>query len=150
MALGDLFPEEFRREFSERIVERGTVIRTHVSFTHPPKVKLFVVLGANKERIVFGLLLINSQVNPHIFRDPIIRSWHIPLKAMDYDFLSHDSFVDCTQLLEKDHATLLESVRETPSIVVGKLTDSDFESVRKAFKATTTIATNDKRRFGLA
>jgi hypothetical protein len=151
MALSDFFPDAFRKEFSERVLlERGVVIRTHVTDTHPPKIKFFVVLGATKDKIVFGFLLINSQINPHIFRDPQIRSWHIPIKAADYGFLSHDSFVDCTQFFEKDCLSLLEKISDSPSIVVGKLSETDFEAVRNAFKSTSTIAANDKRRFGLA
>ncbi len=128
----------------------GVVIRTQVTETHPPKVKYFVVLGVTKDKVVFGFLLINSQINPNIFRDPLIRSWHIPIRAANDDFLTHYSYVDCTQFFEKDCAVLLETVKDMPRTVVGKLSDSDFEAVKRAFKATTTIATNDKRRFGLA
>lgn len=150
MSLGDLFPEEFRREFSMRSVERGTVIRTHFTETNPPKIKLFVVLGGSKDKIVFGVVLINSQINPHIFRSSALRSWHVPILSSDYEFLSHDSFIDCTQLFEKETTALLAAVSNSPEVVVGKLMESDFEAVSRAIKAATTIAKSDKRKFGLA
>jgi hypothetical protein len=150
MALGDLFPEEFRKEFSERSVERGTVIRTHFTETNPPKIKLYVVLGASNDKIVFGVVLINSQVNPNIFRNPIVRGWHVPISSSDYDFLQHDSFVDCTQVFEKGTSELLQSVTDAPEVIVGKLHDDDFEAIKRAIKSATTIAKVTKRRFGLA
>jgi hypothetical protein len=150
MALGDLFPEDFRKAFSERSVEAGCVIRTHFSETNPPKVKLYVVLGASKDKIIFGVVLINSQINPNIFRNPVIRSWHIPISVHDYDFLQRDSFIDCTQVFEKDASDLLKAAILSPSIVVGKLDQSDLDAVTKAIKAATTISTVQKRKFGLA
>jgi hypothetical protein len=148
MALGDLFPEKFRAAFAERNLAVGTVLRTFVPETNPPKVKYFVVLGTTRDKVVFGIVLINSRVNPYIFRDPLVRSWHILLKAADYDFLDHDSYVDCTQIFEKDSRLLHGSVRDMPEIVVGNLSRIDLSAIMSAIKAATTIAANDKRRFG--
>jgi hypothetical protein len=150
MALGDFFSEEFRNEFANRSLERGTVLRTHFAETNPPKTKLFVVLGASKDKIVLGVVLINSQINPQIFRNPAVRAWHIPLFAKVYDFLDHDSFVDCTQIFEKSAGDLEKSVSDMPQIVVGKLNSDDLHYVHLAIKEATTIAKVQKRKFGLA
>lgn len=150
MALGDLFPEEFRAEFSKRSLERGSVIRAQFVETHPPKIKLYVVLGASKDKVVFGVVLINSRINPHLFRDPMIRSWHIPIACSDYEFLQHDSFIDCTQIFEKATPELLEAIKNAPEIVVGRLNEPDFNQVKTAIQHATTIAKATKRKFGLA
>jgi hypothetical protein len=150
MALGDFFPDELRNQFSSRSLERGTVLRTHFFETNPPKIKFFVVLGASKDKIVLGVVLINSHINPQIFRSPAIRSWHIPILARDYDFLDHDSFVDCTQIFEKSAPDLQKSVSDSPQIVVGKLENGDLLAIQQAIKEATTIAKVQKRKFGLA
>ena len=150
MALGDFFSEEFRSEYASRSLEPGSIIRMHFRETNPPKIKLFVVLGTSKDKVVLGVVLINSQINPQIFRSATVRAWHIPIMARDYDFLDHDSFVDCTQIFEKSTIELMKSVSETPQIVAGQLNNEDFQHIRQAIKNATTIAKVQKRNFGLA
>lgn len=58
--------------------------------------KYFIVLGIDHEGIVYGGVIINSKINPHIPMS--IKKYHVPIECSRYSFLDHDSFVDCSKL----------------------------------------------------
>lgn len=59
--------------------------------------KFFVVLGFDNQDNVIGGVVINSRLNlnlPAVFTD-----YMVPIKATDYPFLDHDSFINCSTFI---------------------------------------------------
>lgn len=59
---------------------------------HP---KFYVIAGISEARILVCSVLINSGVNPFIQRRPNLLALQLKINVVDYDFLTHDSFVNC-------------------------------------------------------
>ena len=62
--------------------------------------KFFNVAGVSGDRILCCSVIINSKINPFIMRRPHMLECQLLLCASDYDFLSHDSYVNCAQPLK--------------------------------------------------
>ena len=76
--IGDIFPPNARAVFSVNAIKPGTVLRTHVDDTTPPKIKLFVVLAVNETQTSVASLYINSDVNPNMFHREELKNLHLP------------------------------------------------------------------------
>ena len=73
----------------------GDVYRLFCTQTFPNKNKFLIYMGAaaGNNRCLF--LYINSEITSFLQRDPTSRKCFIPISSNDYEFLDHDSFVDC-------------------------------------------------------
>ena len=59
--------------------------------------KFFIVAGVSGNRILCCSVLINSKINPFIMRRPHMLERQLCLRVDEYDFLSHESYVNCAQ-----------------------------------------------------
>lgn len=58
--------------------------------------KYFIVLGFDSNGLVYGGVIINSQINKNL--PAHLKVYHMPIKQSKYPFLRYDSFVDCVRL----------------------------------------------------
>lgn len=59
--------------------------------------KFIVVAGVAKDKLLVCSVLINSLINQYIQRRPRMLACQVEVKAEDYDFLSHNSYINCAQ-----------------------------------------------------
>lgn len=59
--------------------------------------KFIVIAGVTEDRVLACTVLINSRINPYILRRQKMLDCQVYVKSDEYDFLSHDSFVNCAQ-----------------------------------------------------
>lgn len=70
--------------------------------------KFIVIAGVSEDRIVVCTVLINSNINPYIMRRQKMFDCQHYIKASNYGFLSHDSFVNCAQPVKGRVESFLE------------------------------------------
>lgn len=58
--------------------------------------KFFVVLGFDENGNVYGGVIFNSYININL--PPFIQAMQHLVKGDDYEFLSHDSYIDCSSI----------------------------------------------------
>ena len=100
--LGDFLPQEIKEQLAKSNFKIGTVLKYHVDFTNPPKEKRLIVVGVDSEKVLFAAVLINTEVNPNIFRSPQMKDLHLYLDSNGREYLSHPSHVDCSNIFEQD------------------------------------------------
>lgn len=83
--------------------------------------KYFLVLGFDDHGNVYGGIVFNSKINPYL--PPIVKHYHMPILACDYPFLLHNSFLNCSQLMQTSSTRLLQGDK------VGAIKKSDFELI---------------------
>ncbi|MBQ6771233.1 MAG: hypothetical protein IJP44_09700 [Bacteroidales bacterium] len=59
--------------------------------------KFIVIAGVTQDKVLACTVLINSRINPYIMRRQKMLDCQVYVKSENYDFLSHDSFVNCAQ-----------------------------------------------------
>lgn len=148
MSLGDYFPEKDRKEFAKRKVSVGTVLKLNVLDTNPPKEKRFVVVGSTDDGLILATVYVNSKINPVINYSTELQALHIPVSKQGRDFLNHDSFIDCSKLIERERNEIENAVKNRPHAVIGTISEEDQEIIRKTLISSPTIKGKKKKKFG--
>ncbi|MDX8552181.1 hypothetical protein MK851_00885 [Tenacibaculum sp. 1B UA] len=149
--ISDFLPKgsELNKKTTYTSLEKGTVLRMFVDDTDPPKIKRFIVLGLHENKIALGTLFINSDLNKNINYSTELQSLQYELKSQDNTFLTHDSFVDCSTIQQRENEDVLKKVNEDNSKIIGYLNPDTFEDIRKTVIKSETIRGKHKKRFGL-
>src|SRR4051794_12476435 len=95
MRLADSFSPDERRESFRRQFRTGLVIRLFCPFTAPPKEKRLLIVSVLPRPLFF---VINSDRNEYKQRRPRLLEQQVILRQASYDFLDHDSYVDCSRV----------------------------------------------------
>lgn len=108
-------------------IRRGTVFHSTM-FEEIDHGKFFVVIGENDKELV-GFFFINSWINSFIQRKPEMLKLQFPISDEDYDFLSHNSFLNCSSLTTIDKAKLSNSIATGETTIKGQLSDEDVSGI---------------------
>ncbi|GAB3833515.1 hypothetical protein GCM10028895_52680 [Pontibacter rugosus] len=76
-SLGEYFSEEQRSAYSTRSLTIGTVVRSLVLDTTPPKYKFWIIIGLSSDGSELGTVYINTELNAFIRRNPVLSSLQI-------------------------------------------------------------------------
>ena len=94
--------------------------------------KFFIVLGFDNYGNAYGGVIINSKINRKIPYEAQIL--HMPISKDKYDFLTHNSFVDCSELMvvKKDKVATWKYLghleEEDAELIIETIKTSPFES----------------------
>jgi hypothetical protein len=103
--------------------------------------KYFVVLGFDNKGNAYGGVIFNSYINMKL--PPLVQAMQHPVKGKDYDFLSYDSYIDCSSIKTVKKIKLLKSS------YLGSLAEEDVSTVCDKIKNNSRISKFELRRFGL-
>lgn len=135
MVLGDSFPDKKKREYVDRSLVSGTIVRLHCRFTNPPKHKFLLLLSVDP---VLRFFVINTRPNAFLLRN--FPQQQISITQSDYSFLSRDSTIDCS---DPRSDIRLDDLRAAASAdigtIKGKITDRDRQAVRTAIQQNRAI-----------
>lgn len=104
--------------------------------------KFFIVLGFSPKGEIYGGVIINSNINQKLaYR---IGRYHMPISCGKYPFLSHNSFVNCFQLMvtRADHFASWQ--------LLGKIQDEDITLIVETVKDSPGVSPADLKRFGIS
>ena len=147
--LSDLFPQSFKDDFAERNIQVGSVIRVFVKDTTPPKVKYFIVIGFSDDKVLLGTVFINSTINQNVFNTEYLKGLNILLDAQIYDFIGHDSFVDCSDIKERNFVEIKQLLSNDPECSKGVVSEETMKAISTTLANASTISLNKKRKFGI-
>jgi len=103
--------------------------------------KFFVVLGFDNDGNVYGGVIFNSFINMNL--PPNVRAMQHLIKGESYDFLSYDSYIDCSSIKIVKKNKLLKSTS------LGTLDEEDINLVCDKIKSNSRINKAELKRFGL-
>ncbi len=103
--------------------------------------KYFVVLGFDNDGNVYGGVIFNSFINMNL--PPNVRAMQHLIKGESYDFLSYDSYIDCSSIKIVKKNKLLKSTN------LGTLEKKDITLVCDKIKSNSRINKAELKRFGL-
>ncbi|WP_294629775.1 hypothetical protein [uncultured Bacteroides sp.] len=103
--------------------------------------KYFVVLGFDSDGNVYGGVIFNSYINMNL--PPFVQAMQHSVRKEDYDFLSYDSYIDCSSIKTVKKTKLLKSRN------AGTLEKKDVTIVCEKIKENSHISKAELKRFGL-
>ena len=124
----------------------GTVIRTHVIDTEPPKTKIFIIVGYYEDKAI--TIYFNSEVNHFINYSQELQSLHIHFPSNGRAYLTKDCYCDCSYLSLKNKDELHAIVKANPAIHTGNLSREDLDTVMITLRNSPKIKGTYKNRYG--
>lgn len=106
--------------------------------------KYFVVMGVTEDGDLIGLVLINTEITPHVSQR--LRDSHYKLKAEDYPFLQKDRYVCCGELKE---ITTVNFFKRFRSGAVATLQPDHLDAIRGVVAMTANVRTKVLEGYGI-
>ena len=91
-SVGKAFPPEFLNDYIARHTSPGEIL--HLKFDQIDHPKYAVLVCSDPQLF----LLINSRISPYVCARPYLASHQLKITTVDYDFLDHDSYIDCSRV----------------------------------------------------
>ena len=101
------------------------------------------------EEVLVGTVRINTSMNVNVYKQIEAQYRCIKLKREVYDFLDHDSVVDCNVLIPSNLPGIQWELDNHPHYVMGKLLSEDVEEIKLRMIDAPTISKADKIKFGI-
>lgn len=120
---------EIKEEIAALSIQRGTIIHSTI-FENINHGKFFVVIGEQDNNLV-GFFFINSWINQYIQRRPEMLELQVALSEDDYNFLTHNSFLDCSTLKTINKSYLAQSIANRTSTIKGILSKEELTVILK-------------------
>lgn len=120
----------------------GMVLHLFCNFTTPQKYNSLILVCLNPKPL---LLLINSKVNEFALIQPRLRQCHIPINMANYDFLDHDSFIDCSEAYDFELDDLHERLCSVNRVHLGDVSIEDLNAIKNAVSESPLIVNRQKQ-----
>ena len=141
--LGDFFPEHEKRNYIDRQLKPGQVLYLFCGFTNPQKEKYLVLACPGTRPLLF---VINSGIHPFIARQPDLLKCQVWLSTSDYNFLEHDSFVNCAEVIDEfDESEIREQILADVGRIRGELNITTKRAIVQAVQGSKTVSARHKR-----
>ncbi len=144
MNLADAFPLEARLEFFRGRFRPGAVIKLFCEFATPPKEKRLLVVSILPEPL---LLVINSDINEYKQKRPYLRSQQVCIRAADYEFLDHDSYIDCSRVRDEfTQADIEQVITADTTRILGAINPDSIAEIMTVVDDSVTLEQRHKTR----
>ena len=141
--LGDHFPAEQQQEHITRHLTPGRVLYLFCDFTNPPKEKYLALVCPGPVPLFF---VVNSGISTYIQSRPERRTCQVSLPASDHDFLAHDSFLDCSEVVpDLREAEVRRQLVGDIGRIKGELSEAAKAQVISVVQTAHTISAAHKR-----
>ena len=134
---------------SQLSIEIGTVIRSFVDDTKPPKFKYWVVVGMSGDDVDLATVYVNTFPNQFILRSPVLANAQYPLRPDSRRIFKHDCYADCSTIKRKNAEAIQSLLESVEDCVCGVLYPEEVDGMLKLMRETPNISDRDKKRFGL-
>lgn len=115
--------------------------------THPPKVKYLIIVGVNAQYIF--TIYINSDIRFQNINSAPIQGLQVPITPQDCGFLTHDSFADCSTLINRDKQEINAILQKEPGRREGVIPPNIMSIIIQILTAAKTISLAEKQHCGL-
>jgi len=140
---GNGFGEGFKRDYAQQQLVPGRILYLYCRLETATKDKFMVLAAVEPSPL---LLVINSRIPRFIQGNPSLRACQVCLRASEYDFLDHDSYVNCTQVLDGiSLEAIVEQFADDVSRLKGELTAADRAQISAAVRRAPTVSPAHKQ-----
>jgi hypothetical protein len=145
-SLSGAFPETLKKDFAERNIGIGSVIKIYDSVAG--KEKWHLIAGVSDDKIMMASVRINSELNEN-YASGARRRYYWLIKKEDNAFLEHDSYVDCSKLIISKKEDFVNCVTKNPDTRKGDVQKDKLDNIRATIADCPEITPKLKKQFGL-
>ena len=137
-SIADSLPPHKRRKLAEIQLIPGRIVYLFSTFTTPEKEKYLVIGYWGDTPLV---LAINSRINAFKQDHPELLRCQVLIRADDYDFLDHDSYIDCAKVVNSfDAADILDQLQDDLTRLKGEITEETCRQILDAISVARTVS----------
>ena len=129
----------------ETVVRRGQILLSDI-FEEIDHSKFFVIIGIADDEVA-GFFYINSDINRFINNKPEQLLMQYPLFSKDYSFLSHDSYVNATNIIKFTKSDIVKSIVDKRTKIIDELHVEHLNELLDRVRKSKLFSKIDKRRF---
>ncbi|KRT17820.1 hypothetical protein ASU31_00545 [Pedobacter ginsenosidimutans] len=151
MLFADAFSDSQKEDFARRNIDLGVALLVRIpDFAVNYEKYVIYIANDSLEAENCGLVVINSEINEHVNRSAYLISQHVMIDAARHEFLTHDSFVDCTQIHAHKIENIIAFIKDNPDHLCGNVHPDVLLSVFERLSASKVLSARDKQRYSLA
>ena len=94
-------------------------------------------------------VFINTEINVNVISSQELKDLQFPFTAVNREYLDHDSFVDCSRLIERNFDELKTILKNNASSSIGQISENDLKNIKAKIKSARTISVRIKKKFNL-
>ena len=114
------------------------------------KVKILAVIAISTCKTKACCILINSSNYPDIHNNYFLKSQQLPVSSKKYpSVLTHDSFFDCSSIMERDIEEINAILHKEPKRLLGNIDSTDHLLITSALINNRTLPQKKKKLYGL-
>jgi hypothetical protein len=106
----------------------GAIVDIHDPYSAHDKHKYSIIIGISDDKFFIGTVFINSLVNAYAINSPALVALQYEIKQSRYQFLDHNSYVDCSQLTDRVQSSFMREIN-TSGRILGALAKDDLRNV---------------------
>lgn len=148
MSLGDLFPDNLKKQFAERNIDIGKALLIKLEDIRVNYDKYIIIVGINDTEMAVAYVIINTEVNKNIAPTTYLQSLHLKIDKARHDFLNYDSYINCAELKEFNKQKLIDFLVSNPERIVGNIDLILLTKVHDTIKKAKTILPILKKKYG--
>lgn len=143
-SFGAHLPPELLRPRIEASLKPGCVVKLLVKFPDKTKEKFLVLVADDDpEYLTF---VVNSKINPFIANRPHLAQCQVAIDATNHDFLDHDSYIACDEVLPIKREEAIKALMADPVGIRGEVSADVRSQIVAAVKFAKTIEKDKKNR----
>jgi hypothetical protein len=108
-------------------IEQKQIVFANLEGIDHPKFLVVAAIAGNRNDI--AIIIINSEINPRKFPSQELRDLHYKISPRDNYFLDHDSWVDCSLIIELDFSNADQLLIDHPECNRGRINNEDFVKI---------------------
>jgi len=135
-SFAEAFPAEFTDDYPRNQIVPQEVFRVFIRRFNKEKRVLVVAVNEEAETCVYTV--INSDLNKNAVR-PKLRPYHLPLCGDSSSFLEHDSFIDCSRLIETTIGFFVDEILYEKGKPMGRCEDAVFNEVHSTLMTAPSV-----------
>ena len=148
MSLGNLFPDDLRRNFAERNIHIGKAILIEIEDFELNYPKYILIVSKNEEEHILAYVTINTEINENKFPTPYLKSLHVIIDKENHSFLEYDSYVNCSEIRVFNRQNVIDFLINNPHRAVGNVSEAVLRKIHLLLSTSKTIEPYLKRKFG--
>ncbi len=138
MNLGQFFSKQQKLEVLQNQFNCGRIFYLYSKFTRPRPKEKYLLLVCVSPKILF--LVINSEIHPFIKNNSELLQCQILLESTKTNSLLHDSYIDCTNVIESlTLQNIIDQVEDDPGRIKGMVDEGTKLKIVEAVAKSKTL-----------
>jgi len=128
-------------------ISQGDII--HSKFVGISHGKFFIIISIPANPVKIAFVFINSDINPNKFPTSRLKELHYQILKANYGFLTHDSYVDCSEIKEEDYAVIDSLITAHPKCFKGRVNGTDLREIMNKLGQSEKLTPKLRIKYGI-